>query len=164
MVFSSKIPFHSQSIEEIKIRLHNKQNLFFISLIIIKKIILFFYKKLMIKVIKNYSKKIINFFNLNLRFLSDKKDLHKFIKLFKPYNCGYELIRFGDNSDGGYLLPNCLDNINNCFSPGVGNNIGFEKNILNRGISTFFLDHTINNFNFDIEKYENFTQKNWSIQ
>ena len=113
----------------------------------------------MIKVIKNYSKKIINFFNLYLRFLSDKKDLHKFIKLFKPYNCGYELVRFGDNSDGGYLLPNCLDNINNCFSPGVGDNIGFEKNILKRGISTFFLDHTINNFNFDIEKYENFTQK-----
>ena len=44
--FSSKIPFHSQSIEEIKIRLHNKQNLFFISLIILKKIILFFYKKI----------------------------------------------------------------------------------------------------------------------
>jgi len=44
--FSSKTPFHTQSIEEIKIRLHNKQNLFFIFLIIIKKIIIFLYKKI----------------------------------------------------------------------------------------------------------------------
>ena len=61
------------------------------------------------------------------------------------------------------MLPNCLDDINGCFSPGVGNNIGFEKNILDRGISTYFLDHTINNFNFKIEKYESFTQKKLNI-
>ncbi len=44
--FSSKTPFHTQSIEEIKIRLHNKQNFFFVFLIIIKKIIIFLYKKI----------------------------------------------------------------------------------------------------------------------
>ena len=117
----------------------------------------------MIKVIKNYTKKVLNLLNLNLKFLANKKELREFIKLFKPYNCGYELIRFGDNSDGGYLLPNCLDDVDYCFSPGVGNNVGFEKNILNKGISTFFLDYTINNFNFEIEKYESFTQKKLNI-
>jgi len=117
----------------------------------------------MIKIVKKYTKEVLNLLNLNLRFLTNKQELYEFIKLFKPFNCGYQLIRFGDNSDGGYLVPNCLEDLSYCFSPGVGNNIGFERGILNRGISTFFLDYTINNFVFDIPKYESFTQKKLNI-
>ena len=44
--FSSKTSFYLQSVEEIKIRFHNKQNLFFVLLILIKKTIIFLYKKI----------------------------------------------------------------------------------------------------------------------
>ena len=54
------------------------------------------------------------------------------IKLFHPYDLGYDLIRIGDNSDGGYLVPNCLDDIKNCFSVGVDNKTSFENDLFKK--------------------------------
>ena len=45
----------------------------------------------------------------------------------------FEKIRIGNNKDGGYVLPKkCVDESDLCISFGLGNNITYEKDLLNR--------------------------------
>jgi hypothetical protein len=46
-----------------------------------------------------------------------------------PVNTGYSLIRLGSALDGGYLLPNCLDTLDACVSPGTCNDILLETDL-----------------------------------
>lgn len=50
------------------------------------------------------------------------------------------LVRVGDAADGGYLVPDDLEGIAACFSPGVGGNSAFERAMLARGIPSFLAD------------------------
>ncbi len=70
-------------------------------------------------------------------------EVEKIIDLLKPINCGVELIRIGGNNDGGYLLPNDMDGIKYCFSPGVSDTASFEFDCLARGISSFLADYSV---------------------
>lgn len=57
-----------------------------------------------------------------------------------PIQTEHELIRMGPKSDGGYLLPNDLENIGMCVSPGTGNATGFETDLLRYQIHSFLID------------------------
>jgi hypothetical protein len=74
----------------------------------------------------------------------DKEKVEKFLKKIKIIDSGHKLIRIGANSDGGYLLPNILDRIQYCFSPGVGNSTTFEDHLLKYNIKSFLVDGTVN--------------------
>ena len=68
---------------------------------------------------------------LNL-FYDKKTESNKIKKLFKkllPFNIDIELIRVGENGDGGYLIPNDLKNIKYCYSAGIGKLTKFEKDL-----------------------------------
>jgi hypothetical protein len=96
------------------------------------------------------------FINKNLklsRFNQDK--VKSFLKKIKITDSGHELIRIGANTDGGYLLPDILDQVEYCFSPGVGNSDTFENHLLKYNIKSFLADGTVN-FNGK----HNFTKKN----
>ena len=68
-----------------------------------------------------------------------------FFDVLHPENYGFELIRIGNENDGGYLIPNDLVGVKKCISPGVGNSIKFEKNLVsNYGIQSFLADPTVN--------------------
>ncbi len=69
-----------------------------------------------------------NFSNLLLYSNINKNKIFEFIKLLKVYNLGYDLERYGDKKDGGYLLPK-LKNIKTYHTVGVGNTIKFEKDL-----------------------------------
>ena len=71
--------------------------------------------------------------------------LKKFLDKIFIYDYGYNLIRIGSNSDGGYLVPNILDNISYCFSPGVGKLTKFEDHLLKYKIKSFLADGQVNN-------------------
>ena len=43
-----------------------------------------------------------------------------------------ELIRMGGNGDGGYLIPNLMNEIDHCFSAGVSDIAHFEKELLEK--------------------------------
>ena len=58
--------------------------------------------------------------------------LIEFFKRLKPVSIKEGLIRVGGNGDGGYLIPNCLDDIEACFSPGVAESANFEKDLLSK--------------------------------
>jgi hypothetical protein len=66
------------------------------------------------------------------------------IKALRPVTTDKPLILLGPDSDGGYLVPDDLDGIKACFSPGVSNIAGFEKDCANRGMDVFMADKSIN--------------------
>ena len=92
-------------------------------------------------------------------FKTDQFLLKKFLKKIFIYDCGYNLIRIGPNSDGGYLIPNILDKISYCFSPGVGKLTKFEDHLLKCKIKSFLADGQVNNPSSKKIKY-NFLKKN----
>ncbi len=69
--------------------------------------------------------------------------VQQIVELLKPIDCGIELIRVGGDNDGGYLLPNDMDGIKYCFSPGVADTATFELECLARGISSFLADYSV---------------------
>jgi hypothetical protein len=57
--------------------------------------------------------------------------------------CGHPLVRIGPKADGGYLVPDDLDGIEACFSPGVGRTFAFESDLLARGIPSHLADASV---------------------
>lgn len=89
------------------------------------------------------------------------KEVTSLIRKLHPYRFENDLIRVGPNKDGGYLIPNDLEGIHACFSPGVGDCSEFELWCFNRGIEIFLADGSIDhpplenssvNYNF-LKKY-----------
>ena len=94
-----------------------------------------------------------------------KKLINILFKKIKIIDSGYELIRVGDKKDGGYIIPNILDQIDYCFSPGVGKSTSFEDEIKKYKIKSFLADKSLNydgNHNF-IKKNLNTYNDNYNI-
>ncbi|CUH49951.1 FkbM family methyltransferase [Ruegeria atlantica] len=66
-----------------------------------------------------------------------------FADVVRPYDLGHKLIRVGDFGDGGYLLPNDLEDIVACFSPGVSQQSSFEMDLAKHGIPSFMADGSV---------------------
>ena len=92
-----------------------------------------------------------------------KKDLINIIKKLRPYKLGYKLIRVGSKHDGGYLIPNILENIDFCISPGVDKTVSFERQLIrDYRIKSYLLDHTVEE-NEDFLKDFDFTKKKLGV-
>lgn len=70
-------------------------------------------------------------------------DLRRIVDLLRPVDAGPELIRIGAEGDGGYLLPDDLDDIAACFSPGVDRQATFETALAERGIGAHLADRSV---------------------
>ena len=75
--------------------------------------------------------------------LTDSNEVAKLVDILKPKDCGIELVRIGGANDGGYLLPDDLEGIEYCFSPGVDKIASFESDLLNRGVRSFLADYSV---------------------
>ena len=73
----------------------------------------------------------------------NKEALDAFLELVKPMSTARDLIRVGGYGDGGYLLPDDLDDIDACFSPGVAETANFETEIAGRGIRSYLADYSV---------------------
>ena len=91
-------------------------------------------------------KKVFFKFNLilNKYYNSTKKLVDQFLIKIKIIDSGHKLIRIGADSDGGYLIPDILDQIEYCFSAGVGNTSSFEDHLSKFKIQSFLVDGTVN--------------------
>ncbi|ACF42938.1 FkbM family methyltransferase [Pelodictyon phaeoclathratiforme] len=69
--------------------------------------------------------------------------LAHFFRLIKPVTTNHPLIRIGGEFDGGYLIPDDLDKIKVCFSPGVSTIVDFELDLVKRGITCFLADYSV---------------------
>ncbi|WP_370391172.1 FkbM family methyltransferase [uncultured Winogradskyella sp.] len=65
------------------------------------------------------------------------------IKKLRPYNIGKPLIRMGPKRDGGYLVPDDLEGVVACFSPGVNKISEFEMDCYNKGMKIFLADKSV---------------------
>ena len=93
-----------------------------------------------------------------LNLAARKRDLLETIALLRPIDCGHDLIRLGSPRDGGYLVPNDLEKISACFSPGVAKSSAFEDALAaDYGIRSFLADYSVAgpatpNEKFDFER------------
>jgi hypothetical protein len=79
----------------------------------------------------------------NLAKQTKAADVYGLIKKLRPQDCGKDLIRIGGNEDGGYLIPDDLEGIEYCFSPGVSILSEFENELADRKIRSFLADYSV---------------------
>ncbi|MEB2782420.1 FkbM family methyltransferase [Algoriphagus sp. C2-6-M1] len=95
------------------------------------------------KIIKSIVSMIAGKFHIIIVSKAPVVQVEKFLEKIHPKKSGHEFIRIGPDHDGGYLIPDCLDGISNCFSPGVDTESGFELDLANRGINVFMADYSV---------------------
>ena len=90
----------------------------------------------------NYDLSRLNFSNV---------EPNDFFNLLKPIKLNnLELQRYGNQyGDGGYILPNDLQNIEYLFSLGVGTQYSFEEDMNNRNIKCFLADYSVETSSFE---------------
>lgn len=69
--------------------------------------------------------------------------LRNFLKMVHPVATNHPLIRLGCDGDGGYLVPDDLEGIAACFSPGVSTVADFELSLAERGIPCYLADYSV---------------------
>jgi hypothetical protein len=77
----------------------------------------------------NLKEKFFDLFNLYLEKKTSKKDMSRLLKKLLPYKIDYDLIRLGEDNDGGYLIPNDLLGITKNYTAGVGSLTKFEREL-----------------------------------
>ena len=75
---------------------------------------------------------------------TDLSEIRKLLKTITPKKITKNNIRVGGDNDGGYVVPNDFEGVDYCFSPGVGNLINFENDLIKKGIKCFLADQNIN--------------------
>ena len=74
---------------------------------------------------------------------TEREEVQKLISRAHPLTTELPLVRLGANGDGGYLVPDDLEGIAACFSPGVDNRATFEASVIERGIPCFMADASV---------------------
>ena len=70
-------------------------------------------------------------------------ELRSLIADLRPWATQVPLLRIGGEADGGYLVPDDLEGINELFSPGVSETATFEADLARRGITPYLADHSV---------------------
>lgn len=80
---------------------------------------------------------------VNLTAQTKNADMRGLIRKLRPQDCGINLIRIGGQRDGGYLIPDDLEGIEYCFSPGVSTTSDFENDLADLKIKSFLADYSV---------------------
>jgi hypothetical protein len=82
------------------------------------------------------------------------------VDFLTPKHIGIENILVGDGNDGSYVLPDDLDGITYCFSPGVGPTSQFEAFLFDTfGIKSFLIDASVKSVPSDRFDFFEFDEK-----
>ena len=71
------------------------------------------------------------------------EDVLGLLRLLHPQASERPLRRIGGPGDGGYLVPDDLDGIVGCISPGVSTEVGFDLALAEMGIPVFLADASV---------------------
>lgn len=75
---------------------------------------------------------------------SSRRAVREALGFLTPWDAGFELVRVGGEGDGGYLVPNVLDDVSALFSPGVSETWDFERFVAeNFGMPSYMLDGSV---------------------
>lgn len=83
------------------------------------------------------------FLSLYMSRRTPRNEIKDFVAKLVPQDLGVPLCRVGADGDGGYLIPDDLQGIANCFSPGVADTANFELDLYRRGIRSFLADYSV---------------------
>lgn len=73
--------------------------------------------------------------------LTPKSEVLNLLGRIRPQDNGHKLVRVGGPGDGGYLIPDDVNDISECFSPGSNKLSNFESEIAHRWrIKSFICD------------------------
>ena len=82
-----------------------------------------------------------------------RQKILEFIQNLRPIDSGHGLIRLGGAGDGGYLIPDDLDGISACFSPGVSETSAFERDCAQHGMHLFLADFSVEQVGPELEGF-----------
>lgn len=82
-----------------------------------------------------------------------RQKILEFIQNLRPVDSGHGLIRLGGAGDGGYLIPDDLDGISACFSPGVSETSAFERDCAQHGMHLFLADFSVEQVGPELEGF-----------
>ena len=106
---------------------------------IIRSLLLFIYSMI---------NKVLIYFRFQLDYQPLRRDVKEviieFLTTIRPESQIKEFIRIGSDHDGGYLVPDYLEGIKYCYSPGVSNNSDFEDQLTKYGIECYLADYSVN--------------------
>jgi hypothetical protein len=85
-------------------------------------------------------------------------EIQKVLSLLDVIELNIPFKRIGSRFDGGYVVPDVLENISNCLSFGVSDNCELESQMANQGMKVFAIDGSIHSFPTP-NKNIKFTQK-----
>lgn len=91
-----------------------------------------------------WSNKLLLLKRLKLVQTVEIEALRRFIAKIHPKQTQHAMVRLGGSGDGGYLLPDDLQGIDACYSPGVAANANFELAMAIRGIPCYLADYSVN--------------------
>ena len=97
----------------------------------------------LIEYFKSMVQRSLVLFGVKLVRVTRHTELVELIEKLQPIHPGIELIRIGPMRDGGYLVPNDLEGVVTCFSPGVDKVSGFELDCANLGMDIFMADASV---------------------
>ncbi len=80
-----------------------------------------------------------------------EREIEQFMTGLQVVDPGMSLIRIGGEADGGYLVPDDLEGITACFSPGVAQEATFEADLLDRGVRCHLIDGSVSSAPFEAE-------------
>ena len=89
------------------------------------------------------TQKLVHGFGRHVTKKTNKESILALFRDLHPVECGRPMKRLGRNGDGGYLLPDDLEGIEACFSPGVDKNSSFEFECAEIGMSVFLADASV---------------------
>lgn len=87
---------------------------------------------------------VMLYFGFVFKRATPYRELVSFLNQLKPCRTNFDLIRVGGDGDGGYLIPNDIDGISACFSPGVSDKSYFELDLAHKGIKSYMVDYSVN--------------------
>lgn len=95
---------------------------------------------------KRFNERVREWFLSRGQFISKRVETSQvieFIRTLKPAYPQDQLIRLGADHDGGYLIPDDLEGIEVCLSPGVSDEASFEEDLLKREIRSYLCDYSV---------------------
>ena len=108
----------------------------------------------------NYIESLLNRGRFVFRKITPTQKVKLLIESLHPIKTQFDLIRLGSTGDGGYLIPDDINEIKACFSPGVHLISSFELDCLNIGMKVFMADKSVEKPNLEMPTTEyNFIQK-----
>ena len=75
----------------------------------------------------------------------NRSAIRELLQKLHPVTVNLPLVRVGGDGDGGYLLPDDLQDLRACFSPGVDVTATFESDMIAMGVPCFLSDASVAN-------------------